>query len=111
MVQAATNNQQQNFDSSSLDRVKGHFVDSDNFWFKWFTKLEHENVRTNIKFLCNLTHFWCVESESVIKNYMLLNEIGRFRGIVIIFSSLYGFNKKISVYLLLIFCMQLEVLI
>ena len=71
-----------------------HFVDSDNFWFKWFTKLEHENVRTNIKFLCNLTHFWCVESESVIKKYMLLNEIGRFRGIVIIFSSLYGFNNK-----------------
>ena len=29
---------------------------------------QHENIRINIWFLCNLTHFWAVETESDVKN-------------------------------------------
>lgn len=42
-------------------------------WTTWNFKCgpavaQHENIRINIWFLCNLTHFWCVESESDVKN-------------------------------------------
>ena len=67
MIQATNNTNNKNFDSSSLDQVKGHFVDSDIF-FIWFTKSEHENVRIIIWFLSNLTQFWGLKTESAIKN-------------------------------------------
>ena len=77
MVQASTNNQQQNFDSSSLDRMKGHFC-----WLRYFFHLVHQvgtwKRKNHIWFLSNLTHFLGLKTESVIKNYMLLNEIASF---------------------------------